>query len=83
MCTKEEAISRRGDCEDESCRYWIRCGELKNCVRRLTYGDCYSLQQIGDMMGVSRERVRQVEEGALGKLRKLIEGLRRKEKTGL
>ena len=32
-----------------------------------------TLQQLGDAMGVSKERIRQIECGAIGKLRKVAE----------
>lgn len=45
------------------------------CILRLRYGletdHAHSLQEIGDMLGISRERVRQVEKLALEKLRHL------------
>ena len=34
-------------------------------------GTCYSLDQIGNLLGISKERVRQVEKQAMDKLKKL------------
>lgn len=39
----------------------------------LTVNDrCMTLQEIADILGTSRERVRQIEASALGKLRRLL-----------
>jgi DNA-directed RNA polymerase delta subunit len=40
----------------------------------LSESKIYTLQEIGDFYGISRERVRQIEKQALGRLIKLIEG---------
>ena len=44
-------------------------------VLRLHFGmeddTCYSLAEIGDILGISKERARQIEQQALGKLRTL------------
>ena len=48
-------------------------------VVRLRYGMedgiCYSLEQIGSMLGISKERARQIEKEAVAKLKKLGAGM--------
>ena len=49
--------------------------ERQQKVLRLHFGMedgiCYSLEQIGKILGVSKERARQIEQQAMGKLQKL------------
>ena len=49
--------------------------ERQQQVLRLRYGmedgTCYSLEQIGNMLGISKERARQIEKEAVAKLKKL------------
>lgn len=42
-------------------------------------GRCYTLEEIGQVMGVTRERVRQVEENALRKMWRLIRSMNTRE----
>jgi len=53
--------------------------ERQRQVLRLRYGmedgTCYSLEQIGSMLGISKERARQIEKEAVAKLKKLGAGM--------
>jgi len=35
-------------------------------------GECFTLQEVGEAMDISRERVRQIEAKAISKLKKLL-----------
>ena len=54
----------KGDSVDEKLNSLV---EWRN--ENLKYGDCLKLVEIGDAVGLTRERVRQIEAGALKKLR--------------
>lgn len=59
-----EAVERF---EDQAVDHLDSIGET--CALDVADGGGASLEEIGDLLGVSKERVRQVQEGALGRLR--------------
>ncbi len=61
------------DCQDTTCTYFINCPEFDNCT--ISVNRCMTLEEIGDIYGVSRECIRQDEERALNKARKIIKKL--------
>ena len=60
-------------CQDTTCTYFINCLEFDNCT--ISVNRSMTLEEIGDIYGVSREMIRQDEERALNKARKIIKKL--------
>ena len=60
-----------------------RCGQIRSCVEHRLFfprfgldgGSEKTLEEVGERFGVTRERVRQIQNIALAKLRKMIEKL--------
>jgi len=82
--TPDEKVSIPGDSmgndqRNEMLRKWMTKLTTKECeVVRLRYGlgethDPWTLEQIGKHMGVTRERIRQIQMTALKKLRNMVE----------
>ena len=55
-------------CKKESCRHWIDSQTSYNCVLIASQGGPMTLQQIGDIFGITRMRVCQIEKKILKKL---------------
>ena len=56
-------------CQDSTCEWLIKRGSFLNCTWvACNYGP-FTLEEVGTMMGVTRERIRQIEAKALKKLR--------------
>jgi RNA polymerase primary sigma factor len=72
--SKPEDIVATAQCQQRVSACLARLTEREALVLRLRFGigtdHEYTLQEIGDRLGVSRERVRQVEGIALAKLRR-------------
>ena len=62
-------------CKKSSCKYWIKCKTKNNCVLIATKDGSRTLQEIGDLFGLTRMRICQIEKSALGKLRQLYDYL--------
>jgi len=59
-------------CNKTSCRYWD--GDLeKNCVIIQTNNKTHTLQQIGEILGITRMRVCQIEKNIMNKIKKLVD----------
>ncbi len=57
-------------CQNTTCTYFIDCLEFDNCT--LGVNRSMTLEEIGDIYGVSRECIRQDEERALRKAKKIV-----------
>ena len=56
-------------CTDGTCEWHLKNESFLNCTWvACNYGP-FTLEEVGDMMGVTRERIRQIEETAIRKLR--------------
>ena len=59
-------------CENIKCRQWIQHEECYNCTIISAESGPKTLQEIGDMFGITRMRICQIEKTALSKLIKKI-----------
>ena len=55
-------------CNSESCRHWIENDKSSNCVLIASQEGPMTLQEIGDIFGITRMRVCQIEKKILKKL---------------
>lgn len=60
-------------CLKRDCPWWVIGPQYNNCSFLAAEIGGHTLEEIGNMLGVSRERVRQIEDLALKKLRKRSE----------
>jgi DNA-directed RNA polymerase sigma subunit (sigma70/sigma32) len=61
-------------CRNKKCRLWLKCKEKQNCTIIAAQDGPKTLQQIGNLHGLTRMRICQVEKEALRKIRELVFG---------
>jgi uncharacterized protein YqkB len=66
-CFKEHKASGQA-CNKTSCRYWIDYDKSHNCTMIAADKGPMTLQEIGDIFGVTRMRICQIEKSVLKKL---------------
>ena len=71
MCMKTCGVQ----CENSLCRYWIEHPQCQNCVLLSAREGNKTLQEIGDIFGITRMRICQIEKKAILKLQKRARGL--------
>jgi hypothetical protein len=64
--------SKKIDCQNKTCRQWIKCDNFQNCTLIASKGGPMSLQEIGDIMGVTRMRICQMEKRIVQKISDII-----------
>ncbi|MBK26027.1 MAG: hypothetical protein CME70_18665 [Halobacteriovorax sp.] len=57
-------------CEKKSCKYWHDLPDSQNCIMIAARNGEHTLQQIGDIFGVTRMRICQIEKIIFKKLLK-------------
>lgn len=70
-CFKEH-ITNNKSCQNKSCRQWIACKKFNNCTIIASRAGPKTLQQIGDLCGLTRMRICQIEKSALKKIREYV-----------
>lgn len=63
-------------CRWITCRYHLSHSEKASCALDVADEGGLTLEEVGELMGVTRERIRQIEEIALRKVRKSFPDLR-------
>jgi hypothetical protein len=63
------------DCQANSCRHWINCAGANNCSILASRHGPKTLQEIGDLCGLTRMRICQIEKSALRKIREYMSKL--------
>lgn len=59
-------------CNNKTCRMWIKAGDHQNCTLVASKAGPMSLQQIGDILGVTRMRICQIEKKVIEKLSTIV-----------
>ena len=67
-CFKEHK-NRGVSCSKKECKYWIDYDSCQNCTMILSSDGPKTLQQIGEIFGVTRMRICQIEKSVLSKLK--------------
>ena len=70
-CFKEH-LDKNKPCRNESCRQWMACKKFNNCTIIASREGPRTLQQIGDLCGLTRMRICQIEKSALKKIREYV-----------
>ena len=61
-------------CMQKKCRYSIDCKEFKNCSIIAAKQGPQTLQCIGEIYGITRMRICQIEKAIIGKIKKSTQG---------
>ena len=59
-------------CQNRECRQWMECGEKFNCSLIAASEGPMTLQAIGDLHGLTRMRICQIEKTAINKIKNII-----------
>ena len=68
-----KTILNNFDCNNKECIYWYENNSNKNCVINASNEKSHTLQEIGDIFGISRMRVCQIEKKSIQKVKKSIQ----------
>jgi hypothetical protein len=61
------------DCQRKSCQHWISHSKGHNCVLIAAQDGIHTLQEIGQIYGLTRMRICQIEKGIYEKIRKITQ----------
>jgi len=67
-----KTILENFNCNNTECIYWYENCSNKNCVINASNEKSHTLQEIGDIFGISRMRVCQIEKKSIQKVKKHI-----------
>ena len=59
-------------CDKQACRHWLNCSKYNNCVILASEDGPKTLQEIGDLNGLTRMRICQIEKSALKKIKEVL-----------
>ena len=57
-------------CQEKKCRYWVDCKQSGNCVVTIAKKGPQTLQSIGEIYGITRMRICQIEKTIIEKIKK-------------
>jgi len=60
-------------CDNNNCRQWLNCKNKLNCAIIAAGDGPRTLQEIGDLHGLTRMRICQIEKTALKKIKQLYQ----------
>ena len=75
--TKETCFNayknNKKSCNKKKCRYWHDLNSSNNCIINKCNEKTHTLQEIGDILEITRMRVCQIEKKSIESLKKIIE----------
>ena len=64
-------MQKQKQCTETECRMWVNFPKEYNCCLISIYENgCMTLREVGERLGISFARVKQIEEKALNKIRR-------------
>ena len=70
-----EHLKKEKPCHKDGCRHWMNCKSVYNCSIVASQNGPKTLQEIGDLCGLTRMRICQIEKAALKKVKEYMSKL--------